>query len=247
MARDTLGVFVPPPSGETERMTVDPRPKKLRAGRDFGRLVARLFCALFALIGALPLAAALLARSAAVREWAAAETARVLEQELGVSASYRVEVRLFPLELALRDLVVPSTDGKQPFLRADSVAVRPRVFSLLAGRFDAGDIEIDAPSVRLVIEDGELANLKYRLPETSAPRSPTTRAPFASVAITDAAFDVEIEGVHVKSQSVDLDVYAEAGPTFDMALRSGESQIVRVRQVEDVLEHDEDEPRIVTS
>src|SRR5262245_17633190 len=91
----------------------DPRPKKLSGGRDFGRIAARLLCALFALIGALPLAAALLARSAAVREWAAAETARVLEQELGVTASYRVEVRVLPLELALRDLVVPSADGKQ--------------------------------------------------------------------------------------------------------------------------------------
>src|SRR5262245_61654272 len=124
-------------------MSVDPRPKKLRAGRDFGRLAARLLCALFALVGALPLAAALLTRSEAVRTWAAAETARVLEQELGVAASYRVEVRLFPLELALRELVVPSADGKQPFLRADSVAVRPRIFSLLAGRFDAGEIEIE--------------------------------------------------------------------------------------------------------
>src|SRR5829696_1800024 len=127
MGRDTLGVFVAPPCGETERMT-DPRPKKLRAGRDFGRLLARLFCALFALIGALPLAAALLVRSEAVRTWAAAETARILEQELGVGASYRVEVRLFPLELILRELVVPSADGKAPFLRAETVAVRPRVF-----------------------------------------------------------------------------------------------------------------------
>ncbi len=228
-------------------MNVDPRPKKLKPGRDFGRLLARLFCGLFAVIGALPLAAALLARSEAVRSWAAAETARILEQELGVAASYRVEVRLFPLELALRDLTVPSADGKQAFLRAETVAVRPRIFSLLAGRLDAGDIEIDTPTVRAVVKDGQLANLNYRLPKSSKPRTPSTRAPFSSVAMTDAELEIEIDGITVKSHAVDLDVYAENGPSFDIAVRTGQSEILRLRQVEDVLGKGTDEPRIVTS
>ena len=127
------------------------------------------------------------------------------------------------------------------------MAVRPRIFSLLAGRLDAGDIEIDTPRVRAVIKDGRLANLNYRLPESSKPRTPSTRAPFSSVAMTDAALQVEIDGITVKSRSVDLDVYAENGPTFDIAVRTGQSEVLQLRQVEDALDNELGEPRIVTS
>src|SRR5262245_17074721 len=135
-----------------------------RRGFDLGRLIARVLCMLFALVGALPLAASVLVRSEPVRRWAAAETARVLEAELGLRASYQVEVHLLPLEVALRDVQVPASDGKSSFLEAERVAVRPRIFSLLAGRLDAGDIEVEKPKSRIVIHDGKLENLQYRLP-----------------------------------------------------------------------------------
>ena len=50
---------------------------------DFGRLLARLLCALFALIGVVPLALAVAVRSRPVLDWASRETSGVLQQEPG--------------------------------------------------------------------------------------------------------------------------------------------------------------------
>ena len=202
-----------------------------RRGLDLGRLIARVLCALFALVGALPVAASLLVRTEPVRRWAATETARVLEVELGVKASYRVEVHLLPLEVALLEVVVPASDGKAAFLDAERVAVRPRVFSLLAGRLDAGDIEIEKPKSRVVLRDGKLKNLAYRLPEQQTRKERTTRAPFASVAMSDATIELDVDGIVVQAGPLDLDVLADEGPSFDVGLRAAKTSIVRSRKV----------------
>ena len=68
-------------------------------------------CALFALLGALPLAAGLFLSSHSVEAWAARETARVLKEQLGLTASYRVELNLLPLRMTVNELVVPASDG----------------------------------------------------------------------------------------------------------------------------------------
>src|SRR5690606_4785355 len=97
--------------------------------RDAGRLISRILCGLFGVIGAIPLLAVLLVRSAPVQSWAAAETAKILREELGVEASYDVTLELVPLRLIIRDIVVPSSDGQGPALKAQTVQVTPRVFS----------------------------------------------------------------------------------------------------------------------
>ncbi|GMV15404.1 MAG: hypothetical protein AMXMBFR56_36280 [Polyangiaceae bacterium] len=198
---------------------------------DFGRLLARLLCAVFALIGAVPLALAVAVRSRPVLDWASRETARVLQQELGVTASYRVEMQLLPLRVALKDLVVPASDGGAPFLVAESASVRPKFFSLLAGRLDVGDVEIQRPRTRLVLRDGKLANLSYRLPETKAPSKKMERAPFASLGVTEAELDLDIDGFRVKTGPIDLDVFADKGPSFEVGLRAAETSIVSPRKV----------------
>ena len=197
---------------------------------DFGRAIARILCALFALIGAVPLVAAAAIRSRPVLDWASRETARVLAQELGVRASYRVEMQLLPLRVALRDVVVPASDGGTPFLQAESVAVKPRIFSLLAGRLDVGDVEIQRPRTRIVIRDGKLANLAYRLPEGSKTK-PSNRAPFSSLGVTEAELDLDVAGVRVKTGPIDLDVFAEIGPAFEIGIRATETSISRGRPV----------------
>ncbi|MBK7585484.1 MAG: translocation/assembly module TamB [Myxococcales bacterium] len=198
---------------------------------DFGRLVARLLCALFALIGAVPLALAVAIRSEPVLAWASSETARVLQEELGVTASYRVEMKLLPLTVALHDIVVPSSDGGAPFLLAESVAVHPRFFSLLAGRLDVGDVEIQRPRSRVVLKDGKLVNLAYRLPEQKTPSKKLERAPFSSLGITEAEIDFEVDGVKVKTGPIDMDVFADKGPVFEVGLRAAETSIVTPRLV----------------
>jgi translocation and assembly module TamB len=202
-----------------------------RRERDLGRLVARVLCALFALIGALPLLGGILVRSPPVLAWAADETSRVLQEQLGVTASYRVTMQFFPLQLALLDVEVPSTDGGSPALVAERIAVTPRIFSLLAGRLDVGDIEIDHPRTRVVVRDGKLANLAYRLPETQGPAPELRRPPFTSLGVTDAEIELDIEGVVVSTGPVDLDVFAEHGPKFELALRAGQMRLERRRPV----------------
>lgn len=213
-------------------MPASPRTAAAWARRPVGRALARLLCGIFAIIGALPLATGLLLRTRPVREWAARETARALAEELGLTATYRVELRLWPIEISLRDLVVPANDGGSPALTAARVRVVPRVFSLLSGRLHAGDIEVEAPRGRLVLEKGKLKNVAYRLPERSTRAAPPSgRPPFASLAVSDARFELAVDGTRIDTGSADLDVFAEEGPRYEVALRGSGTTIDRTRPV----------------
>src|SRR3954468_16082815 len=203
--------------------------------RDFGRILARVVCALFALFGALPLVLGFFLSSPTVENWAAGETTRLLKEQLGLTASFRVELKLLPLRVTVSQLVVPASDGGTPALEVARVAVTPRIFSLLSGRLDAGDVELDQPKARLVIKDGQLKNLSYRLPEPSKKtRAPSKQAPFTSLSVGAARFLLDVDGVHVDSGEVDLDVFAEQGPSFEVALRSSGTRIWRERVVRGV-------------
>jgi translocation and assembly module TamB len=203
--------------------------------RDFGRIIARVVCALFALLGALPLVLGFFLSSAPVENWAVRETTRLLKEHLGLTASFRVELKLLPLRVTVSQLVVPASDGGTPALQVARVAVTPRIFSLLSGRLDAGDVEIEQPQARLVIKDGQLQNLSYRLPEPSKKaRAPSKQAPFSSLSVGDAQFALEIDGVHVDTGAVDLDVFAELGQAFEVALRSSGTRVWRERVVRGV-------------
>src|SRR6478609_6499340 len=203
--------------------------------RDFGRMVARVICAVFALFGALPLVLGFFLSSPPVEDWAARETTRILGEQLGLTARFRVELKLLPLRVTVSQLVVPASDGGTPALSVARVAVTPRIFSLLAGRLDAGDVEIDRPTARLVFKDGKLQNLRYRLPEPSKKtRAPSKQAPFSSLSLGDGRFALDIDGVHVDTGEVDLDVYAEQGPNFEVALRASATRMWRERVVRGV-------------
>lgn len=184
---------------------------------------------MLALVGALPVAAGFIVRTATVRNLVAAETARLGKRLAGVDASYEVSVQLLPLELVLRNVVVSASDGGSPALTVRRMAVTPRLFSLLAGRFDAGDIEVDEPRARVVVKDGKVLNVAYRLPETKGESKPLERAPFTSLALTDAAVSLDVDGVHADAGPLDLDVLAEPGLAFEVSLRVGESRVSRTR------------------
>jgi translocation and assembly module TamB len=198
---------------------------------ELGRWVARALCAVFAVIGALPLLAAAALSSGPLTRWAERETARVLQQQLGVAATYRVELRLLPLRLAVLNLTVPASDGGSPALVAEVVTVAPRVFALFGGRLDLGEIEIKRPRARVVVQDGKVKNVAYRLPERKASTSPSRakRAPFTALSITEGSFKLNIDGVMVDSGAVDLDVFADTGPSFEISLQADETRVVRKR------------------
>jgi translocation and assembly module TamB len=211
-------------------------PGKSARPSELGRLFARLLALILALIGALPLGAAALLSSGPLQRWAEQETARVLRDELGVSARYRVELRLLPLRLAVLDLVVPASDGGSPALLAESVSVAPRVFALFGGRLDLGEIEINRPRARVVVKDGKVTNVSYRLPErkTSSPSRPQ-RVPFSALSINEGRFQVTIDATSIETGPVDLDVFAEKGDAFEISLQADESRVVQ-RRIDHTLE-----------
>lgn len=152
-----------------------------------------------------------------------------MERLVGVEASYSVGVHLLPPSVVLENVVVRASDGGSPALRARRIAVTPRLFSLLAGRLDAGDVEIEAPRARVVVRDGKLMNVRYRLPASKGPSRPLKDAPFASLSLTDAAVSLDLDGTRIDAGPVDLDVFAEPGLAFEVALRVGESRVARLR------------------
>ena len=203
--------------------------------RDFGRLFARVACAVFAICGALPIALGFFLSSRTVEDYVARQTTRLLKEQLDVTASFRVELKLLPLRVTVNELVVPASDGGTPALSVTRIAVTPRIFSLLSGRFDAGDVEVDRPTARLVVKDGKIQNLNYHLPTTSdAPRAPSKLAPFSSLSVGDAQVALDVDGVHVDTGELDLDVFAEHGPTFEVALRGSGTRVWREREVRGV-------------
>jgi translocation and assembly module TamB len=220
------------------------RPQKWRPRRDWGRLFALVMCVIFAIIGAIPLGLGLIVRAEPVRAWAARETAALLARELGVTARYQVSVQAWPMLIALENMEVDASDGGSPFLSVERVAVRPRPFSLLAGRLDAGDVEIIGPRVRAVVEKGELKNLRYKLPESKpSEKKGGGGLPLASLSITDARVDATVDGARIVSRELDADVSAEDEGALEIALRAGETAITRVhpfvgREDEDMVDDD---------
>jgi len=195
--------------------------------RDLMRTLSRLACFALAFLGAVPLGLSAFLTSAPAEHWAALQTSLALQRELGLQASFDVKVRLLPLRLAIENLKVPASDGGSPFLTAKSASVTPRFFSLLAGKLDLGDIEIDRPDARIVLRQGKLANLRYRLPETKSKTERPKDAPFGSLSIGEGRFRIDVDGVAVDTEAIDLDVFAEPGSAFELALRAGTTKIDR--------------------
>lgn len=190
------------------------------------RTVARLLCFLLAFVGAVPVGLAAFLTSAPAERWAAAQTSLALRRELGLAATFDVKVRLLPLRLAIENLVVPASDGGSPFLTAKSASITPRLFSLLAGKLDVGEIEIDQPDLRIVLRKGKLTNLRYRLPETKS-KGKRPETPLGSLSIGEGRFRIDVDGVAIETEAIDLDVFAETGGAFEVALRAGATKVDR--------------------
>ncbi len=208
-----------------------PQPPRREHGRDWSQVFARVVCGVLALVGVLPIAVTVLARSAALNAWATRESSRLL-QEQGLHADYRIQVRLVPLALELTDVKLDASDGKGPALTSDRLSARPRIFALLAGRLVIDQIEIDEPTVRIVMKNGELENLPIHLPKGDGKKKPL-RAPFSVLATTGAAVDLTIDDAHFVARDIDVDLTTdEAGPegsAFEIATRIGKATLSRPR------------------
>ncbi|MEZ4302046.1 MAG: hypothetical protein R3B70_44360, partial [Polyangiaceae bacterium] len=219
------------------------RPTRPKKRRDFGRVVAVILCVLFAIIGAVPLLLGVLVRTSVVRSWVADRTEVLIARELGVAATYEIEVEAWPMRVALLDLTVDASDGGPAFLRVERATARPRLFSLLAGELDVGEIQIDRPWIRAVLREGELTNLRYRLPP-SDPSKPAS-LPFSSLAVTEARVDLVVDETRVLTQELDADVSVEPGNKLEIALHVGGATVTRTHPTADWPDEDAvDEDRI---
>jgi translocation and assembly module TamB len=187
---------------------------------------------MLALVGLVPFAATLVVRSAWARQWAARESQRLLRDN-GIVASYVPSLHVWPLAVQLDHIVVESSDGGGPAVECDRAALRPRLFALLAGKLAIDQIDLDGPRVRAVVRDGKLLNLAVKVPEGGPKRAGPTHAPFNSFSVTDGAVDLDLDGLRLSAESMDLDVVADDDPTlgssFETALRVGRAHVQRAR------------------
>ena len=201
--------------------------------RDWGRLLARILCVVFAALGLLPVGVGLLVRTSWARGLATNETRKVVGG-LGIDARFELELRLWPLSVTVRNVRVEASDGGTPFLTARRATVRPKLFGLLAGKVVIDQIEIEQPSARVVMKGGELQNLALKLPPSSKSTGPM-KPPFSVVAASEAEVDVDIDGIHVIGHEIDADVTTdddgEGGTAFEVALRVAQARGRMVRML----------------
>ncbi|RLB54359.1 MAG: hypothetical protein DRI90_20285, partial [Deltaproteobacteria bacterium] len=199
------------------------RRKRWRRRRDWGQIIARVLCTIFALVGVIPLVAGGLARLDRVQRWAAERTTELLRDELGLEARYDLELQPWPLSISMENLEIAASDGGSPFLAAQQVVARPRIFSLLAGKLDLGEVAIREPVVRAVVRDGQLVNLHYDLPK-SGDRTEDNEIPLSAISLTNARIDLTIDNVQLRSSEIDVDVSADDGP-FEVSVRAGRTEV----------------------
>jgi translocation and assembly module TamB len=197
------------------------RPRSGQRRDRWGRYVARAWCALFALLGVLPVALLVAVDTGTAERWLQRETARMLERVLGVRAHFAVGLRLWPPQVVVSRLVVPANDGLGPALSVRRVVVRPKFFALLGGRLSAGDVVIERPQARLVLRGGALTNVSYRLPKSTGQRRPSETAPFTALRVEGLDVSADVDGIRIVSHDGSVTMSAHDGMKFDAVSRLG--------------------------
>ncbi len=208
-------------------MTTSPR-------RPIGRL-RRLF-ALLVWAGALACVAFLVVtQSEWGRDRIREEVVRALRAELGIDpriGDLRLELRVFPPAAVVVandvDLIDPVYGS---LARVRRLAVRPSLGRLLVGRVDLRSIELDAPAIRLLVEDGQIRNVpRLRASEGGGEVSfDELRVRRGSVTVIT---DLDVEGV---LDGIDLDL--SRGDDGELALQlDARGGHVRVQDVEEPIE-----------
>jgi translocation and assembly module TamB len=204
-------------------------PPRRRRRWDPWRFLAQALCLALALVGTLPFAATLVVRSAWARTWAARKSEELLRDQ-GIVATYTPSLRVWPLAVELGHVRIDSSDGGPAALQCDRLRVRPKIFALFAGKLAVDQVELDQPSVRLVVRKGEVSNV--HIPRSEQKSKGPLRSPLQTLALTDASVDLDVDETRVEARALDLDVTADddpAGASFEVALRAGRAAMHRPR------------------
>jgi len=206
-------------------------PVQRQKRRDGGRVVAIAICVLFAIAAILPIAMVFLLRTEAARN-VAVMTARKALRDYGIEASFRLEVTLWPLGVSVENVRIESNDRGAPFLEARSIAARPKLFSLIAGKPVIDQIELHEPRLRAVIEKGALQNLTIHFGESKPPSSKKSELPFSVISASDGTVDILIDGAHITARAIDADITSDnrgEEPAVEIGLRieNAETRMVR--------------------
>lgn len=197
------------------------------------RVLARVLGAVLALLGLVPLLLTVAVRIPAVNHLLVAKTTALIK-DLGIQAHYAVSVHLWPISVELHHIEIESTDGGAPALTADRLVVKPRFFSLLAGKPTIDEIGLESPNIRVVLTGKHISNLGIDLPESNDDDTPSKPfdAPFSVITASDAHVEFTLDkppgqpnafSLFAKLEHADIDLVAspgEAGSDFDAALKA---------------------------
>lgn len=197
------------------------------------RVIARAVGTVLALVGLVPLLLTVAIRIPAVNHVLVNKTTALLE-DLGIQARYAISVHLWPISVELHHIQIDSTDGGSPALTADRLVVKPRFFSLLAGKPTIDEIGLESPRIRIVLSGRHIVNLGIDLPESKEDDGPSAPfdAPFSVITASDAHIEFTLDkppgqpnafSLFAQLEHADIDLVAkpgERGSDFDAALKA---------------------------
>lgn len=185
-----------------------------------------MILAIFAL--GIPVASALLVRSANAHQRLRALAITTIRHELGLRASLgRVQIELVPFGVVARDVVL---DDPIYGRLADAATIRiaPSVGSLLHGRVEIASIELDRASVHLVVREDGIRNL----PALEAGGDGPPTLPFRRLVVRRATLSVDAEPeASAELVGVDVEVRGEEGHVIAVALEATGGEVVRAGRV----------------
>ena len=165
---------------------------------------------------ALPVAASFLVRTEAARQWLGARAVEAIHDELGLRATLgSVDVSPWTLTVTATDIVLDDPVYGR-FASADALRIRPSLGAILRGKLDLESIEVDRPTVRLVMREGEIRNL----PRTHS-SSDDDELPFEDLAVSDATIKLDADPLGAaRLEGVDLDVETSRGRIVELRVVS---------------------------
>jgi translocation and assembly module TamB len=197
----------------------------------FFRRSLRAVGVLVLLVALVALALAAAVRTRPVRQYAGREVARVLKNELGLTARIReVDVDPTGLGIVARGIVLDHPlHGR--LVEAEVLRISPSWWALLRGSVDLHGVTIERAGVWLKVREGKLVNLP-ELPESEA-GTDSVELPFDWVRVRDSRLVVDADPwVNGELRHIDIRLDALDDGVLGLRLSTREGEVHHARGVE---------------